>query len=109
MNQIKTSSVVGYHIEMPANARLRSSGFWEIFGFFRPRRVRKIPIATYQSRDRRETIKGREKKRVRGGSGNLEKQKPNKKKKKKKKRFALKGWQILPSPTPVLKLSRMRA
>jgi hypothetical protein len=36
------------------------------------------------------------------------KQKPNKKKKK-KKRFALKGWQILPSPTPVLKLSRMRA
>jgi len=29
----RTSSVVGYHIEMPANARLRSSGFvaWEFF------------------------------------------------------------------------------
>jgi hypothetical protein len=101
MNQIKTSSVVGYHIEMPANARLRSSGFWEIFGFFRPRRVRKIPIATYQSRDRRETIKGREKKRVRGGSGNLDSQSaclgafPNSKteaKKKKKKKFFWQKW-----------------
>ena len=31
-----TSSVVGYHIEMPANARLRSSGFvaWEFFFVF---------------------------------------------------------------------------
>lgn len=32
-NKIMTSSVVGYHIEMPANARLRSSGFlaWKTF------------------------------------------------------------------------------
>jgi hypothetical protein len=59
----KTSSVVGYHIEMPANARLRSSGFVAFFFFVSfggaPRRVRKIsPIAAYQvSRDRRrETI-----------------------------------------------------
>jgi hypothetical protein len=29
----KTSSVVGYHIEMPANARLRSSGFVAFFWF----------------------------------------------------------------------------
>ena len=30
----KTSSVVGYHIEMPANARLRSSGFVAGESFF---------------------------------------------------------------------------
>ena len=30
----KTSSVVGYHIEMPANARLRSSGFVAFFFWF---------------------------------------------------------------------------
>lgn len=35
MESNKTSSVVGYHIEMPANARLRSSGFvaWDFFFF----------------------------------------------------------------------------
>lgn len=75
----KTSSVVGYHIEMPANARLRSSGFvaWDFFFLLSgcseacPKDFSDRILSNKQRPKKRDDRQG---KRVGGACGNLDSQ-----------------------------------
>ena len=74
----KTSSVVGYHIEMPANARLRSSGFvaWEFFFLSGCSEAcpKDFSDRTLSNKQRPKKRDDRQGKRIRGACGNLDSQ-----------------------------------